>query len=360
MKRKLFITALTVLLSLFICATALAAGRVGLTDYFSSLVGVIIPEDMNDFIQTDVMFFENENFIVSVRELLYDGQTAYAAVDVTPKADKTLLLGLDTSMSYSWYELIDLRSDADPDDERTIWQVFEAEGYESAYNAEIRLFDSNMDTQYGSDEYCLNEDGTLTYFPTIQFADYQPKREITLRLICSGVRTGKDKTQSKTVPTFEEMPLKLTANTQEEIFVSAEPVRMEDAGVTIDQLQIRATSIGLYSALYYTIDGELPAGVSGSDLELMLVDPAIESNSPYDALLQSGLVSGSAIASQRLSAEGETPERYVTHLAFDLSELRDSYTVRGVNPASYPVTYYEPVTLTMKPETADDTLITAD
>ena len=30
MKRKLFITALTVLLSLFICATALAAGRVGL------------------------------------------------------------------------------------------------------------------------------------------------------------------------------------------------------------------------------------------------------------------------------------------------------------------------------------------
>ncbi len=360
MKRKLPIAALAAILSLLLCAAALAAaGQLGLTDYFSNQVGVTIPEGMAGLLQTDAMSFEDENFTFSVRELLYDGQTVHAAVDVTPKADKTLLLGVDSLMSDRWYDLISLRPNADRADERTIQQVFDEEGYETAYRAEIHLFDPTPDIEYSSTgDFCLNEDGTLTYFENIQFADSQPERELTLKLVYQNVPTG-DASEFIIKTAAEKKTLKLTSNVQSEVFVSAEPVKMEDVGITIDQLQMTATPIGLYGTLFYTIDeNELPAGLSIYDLTLMLIDPAIETDEPYHQQLNGGLMAGGI--AYPLSAEGETPVRYVQYFSIDRSELRDSYTIRAYNPYGEAKAYYEPVELTMKPATADDALMTAD
>ena len=97
MKKKISLAVAFALLAVLLCAAALAAAnRWGMLDFVDRYASAhYIPEDAQDYVETDVAEMENEWVTVAVRELYYDGRISRITVDVTPKEENTLIVGED-------------------------------------------------------------------------------------------------------------------------------------------------------------------------------------------------------------------------------------------------------------------------
>jgi len=98
-RRKMTFALAAALMAMLLCAAALAAaGRWGILDFVGRYPDSYIPEDAQDYVQTDVLTMENEWVTVAIRELYYDGRVSRMTADVTPKAENVLLMGEDACM----------------------------------------------------------------------------------------------------------------------------------------------------------------------------------------------------------------------------------------------------------------------
>ncbi|MBQ8906234.1 MAG: hypothetical protein IJY85_07695, partial [Ruminococcus sp.] len=76
-----------VLLAVTLCSVAIAAAnRWGMLDFVDRYATEhYIPQDAQEYVNTDVALMENEWVTVTVRELYYDGRISRVTLDVTPK-----------------------------------------------------------------------------------------------------------------------------------------------------------------------------------------------------------------------------------------------------------------------------------
>ena len=185
MKKKLSVAlVVTLVLCLLMAAAVAAAHRAGLLDFISRYANTYVPEDAQTYVQTDVATMENQLVTATVREMYFDGKVIRTLVDVTPKEDGIMLLGGLMYPGDLWEDWrLHHNGDGEPDP-RTVAQVYQDGGYESAYTVSIDLYVAEHDLCVVTDSMdCFaNEDGTLTIYQQKEYENVPEAADIGLRM----------------------------------------------------------------------------------------------------------------------------------------------------------------------------------
>ncbi|MDO4370699.1 MAG: hypothetical protein Q4D43_05225, partial [Clostridia bacterium] len=178
MKRKISIVMACALIGVMLVTVALAvANHTGVLD-FINMYDVTLPENATDYVQTDVASAESDGLHAAVREAIYDGRRLRMVVDLSMDGEKPLLTAMDCMLNDPF---VLLRRDGSEDGSRTVLDAYRADGYTDLYYLATSISDGaeegTMDSYSG--DYMLQEDGTLTRYYEICFAEDLPQRSLT-------------------------------------------------------------------------------------------------------------------------------------------------------------------------------------
>lgn len=361
MKRKISVAMVFALAVVMAGAVALAAASgMGILDFAGRYNNVYIPEDAQSYIQSDVSTIEQDGVVVNIRELYYDGRTTRMIVDVTPRNDKTLLLGTDCSMKDNWQNLWrDADGGWDDADERTVYDLYVQKGCASAYSVNVWTVDEEHGTGGGGTmDYTLGEDGTLTVFREANYEDDRAEREITLKVgLTPFTDPEKDELDdSRRMVAEQRMTLTSAAtNTVDEagvvqgVYVNTEPVVYESIGVRVDRVMIEEKPQELYATIDYTvIDRELYQKTDDG-LVFSFIDPS-KTGAIWEQRLTGGITSGGQ--SHPIDGNLETATRYRQEETLGKNELHETYTLGSYE--CWNKTRFEDKSFTMRPATQAD------
>ena len=325
MKRKFSAALVFALVAVLAVAVALAvANRAELLDYMNASSNAQIPYDAASYIKQGTESGEGNTFSLNVREKFYDGRTLRLTVDVTAKAPKTLLYGLDFFPEDSWQDLITLTYDGvDPSDERSILDVYHENGYEQMMRIRLNvLSQAEDDFANTTQEVVLNEDGTLTFFYVKEFETDEPTREIKLSASAKKVMEKDGKTESGDEETVEAAFTVEKENSDEETAVSAEPVEYESIGVRVDKVTMTTGPLEINYAIEYTVVDAEKFKKTDDGLWFEFIDPDSTASEPYAQRLKDGFSRTGEVA-----PVDETHFRQTGMLSLD--EKADTYTLRA-------------------------------
>ena len=325
MKRKFSAALVFALVAVLAVAVALAvANRAELLDYMNASSNAQIPYDAASYIKQGTESGEGNTFSLNVREKFYDGRTLRLTVDVTAKAPKTLLYGLDFFPEDSWQDLITLTYDGvDPSDERSILDVYHENGYEQMMRIRLNvLSQAEDDFANTTQEVVLNEDGTLTFFYVKEFETDEPTREIKLSASAKKVMEKDGKTESGDAETVEAAFTVEKENSDEETAVSAEPVEYESIGVRVDKVTMTTGPLEINYAIEYTVVDAEKFKKTDDGLWFEFIDPNSMETEPYAQRLKDGFSRTGEVA-----PVDETHFRQTGMLSLD--EKADTYTLRA-------------------------------
>ena len=325
MKRKFSAALVFALVAVLAVAVALAvANRAELLDYMNASSNAQIPYDAASYIKQGTESGEGNTFSLNVREKFYDGRTLRLTVDVTAKAPKTLLYGLDFFPEDSWQDLITLTYDGvDPSDERSILDVYHENGYEQMMRIRLNvLSQAEDDFANTTQEVVLNEDGTLTFFYVKEFETDEPTREIKLSASAKKVMEKDGKTESGDEETVEAAFTVEKENSDEETAVSAEPVEYESIGVRVDKVTMTTGPLEINYAIEYTIIDAEKFKQTDDGLWFEFIDPDSTASEPYAQRLKDGFSRTGEVA-----PVDDTHYRQTGMLSLD--EKADTYTLRA-------------------------------
>ena len=325
MKRKFSAALVFALVAVLAVAVALAvANRAELLDYMNASSNAQIPYDAASYIKQGTESGEGNTFSLNVREKFYDGRTLRLTVDVTAKAPKTLLYGLDFFPEDSWQDLITLTYDGvDPSDERSILDVYHENGYEQMMRVQMNvLSQAEDDFANTTQEVVLNEDGTLTFFYVREFETDEPTREIELSASAKEMTEKDGKTESGDEETVEAAFTVEKENSDEETAVSAEPVEYESIGVRVDKVTMTTGPLEINYTIEYTVVDAEKFKKTDDGLWFEFIDPDSAASEPYAQRLKDGF-----------SRTGEVAPVDDTHYrqtgTLSLDEKTDTYTLRA-------------------------------
>ena len=325
MKRKFSAALVFALVAVLAVAVALAvANRAELLDYMNASSNAQIPYDAASYIKQGTESGEGNTFSLNVREKFYDGRTLRLTVDVTAKAPKTLLYGLDFFPEDSWQDLITLTYDGvDPSDERSILDVYHENGYEQMMRIRLNvLSQAEDDFANTTQEVVLNEDGTLTFFYVKEFETDEPTREIELSASAKEMTEKDGKTESGDEETVEAAFTVEKENSDEETAVSAEPVEYESIGVRVDKVTMTTGPLEINYAIEYTIIDAEKFKQTDDGLWFEFIDPDSTASEPYAQRLKDGFSRTGEVA-----PVDDTHYRQTGMLSLD--EKADTYTLRA-------------------------------
>ena len=325
MKRKFSAALVFALVAVLAVAVALAvANRAELLDYMNASSNAQIPYDAASYIKQGTESGEGNTFSLNVREKFYDGRTLRLTVDVTAKAPKTLLYGLDFFPEDSWQDLITLTYDGvDPSDERSILDVYHENGYEQMMRIRLNvLSQAEDDFANTTQEVVLNEDGTLTFFYVKEFETDEPTREIELSASAKEMMEKDGKTESGDEETVEAAFTVEKENSDEETAVSAEPVEYESIGVRVDKVTMTTGPLEINYAIEYTVVDAEKFKKTDDGLWFEFIDPNSMETEPYAQRLKDGFSRTGEVA-----PVDETHFRQTGMLSLD--EKADTYTLRA-------------------------------
>lgn len=325
MKRKFSAALVFALVAVLAVAAALAvANHAGLLDYMNASSDAQIPYDAASYIKQGTESGEGNTFSLNVREKFYDGRTLRLTVDVTAKAPKTLLYGLDFFPEDSWQDLITLTYDGvDPSDERSILDVYHENGYEQMMRIRLNVLSQAEDGFANTtQEVVLNEDGTLTFFYVKEFETDEPTREIELSASAKEMTEKDGKTESGDAETVEAAFTVEKENSDEETAFNAEPVEYESIGVRVDKVAMTTGPLEINYAIEYTIIDAEKYKQTDDGLWFEFIDPDSTASEPYAQRLKDGF-----------SRTGEVAPVDDTHYrqtgTLSLDEKADTYTLRA-------------------------------
>ena len=325
MKRKFSAALVFALVAVLAVAVALAvANRAELLDYMNASSNAQIPYDAASYIKQGTESGEGNTFSLNVREKFYDGRTLRLTVDVTAKAPKTLLYGLDFFPEDSWQDLITLTYDGvDPSDERSILDVYHENGYEQMMRIRLNvLSQAEDDFANTTQEVVLNEDGTLTFFYVKEFETDEPTREIELSASAKEMMEKDGKTESGDEETVEAAFTVEKENSDEETAVSAEPVEYESIGVRVDKVTMTTGPLEINYAIEYTVVDAEKFKKTDDGLWFEFIDPDSTASEPYAQRLKDGFSRTGEVA-----PVDDTHYRQTGMLSLD--EKADTYTLRA-------------------------------
>ena len=324
MKRKFSAALAFALVGVLVVAVALAvANRKGVLD-FLSYSEATLPENAADYVQTDVAAGEQDGLHAVVREVVYDGHRLWATVDINMDGEKPLLTGfdygLDDEEKWAW-----LRHDESETDDRTILDVYRAEGYTDAYYIVANAYDESDDMGTYSGEVHLQDDGTLTFYESLVFEQEKAEREITVSVRAFKFEE-KDGEMVVSQNPSAEMKLRFTAKASavddEETIVSVEPVEYESIGVRVDRVTMTAKPLEMDYAIEYTVVDAEKFAQTDDGLWFEFIDPNSTETEPYAQRLKDGF-----------SRTGEVTPMDDTHYrqtgTLSLDEKADCYTLRA-------------------------------
>ena len=322
MKRKFSAALAFALVGVLVVAVALAvANRKGVLD-FLSYSEATLPENAGDYVQTDIASDERDGLHAAVREVVYDGHRLWATVDINMDGEKPLLTGLDYGLDdeekWAW-----LRHDESETDDRTILDVYRAEGYTDAYYIVASVYDES-DDQNTSCEAHLQDDGTLTFYESISFEQAKAEREITVSVRAFKYEE-KDGRMNLNQKPMAELKLRFTAKASavdDETIVSVEPVEYESIGVRVDRVMVTTKPLEMDYAIEYTVVDAEKFAQTDDGLWFEFIDPNSTETEPYAQRLKDGF-----------SRTGEVTPMDDTHYrqtgTLSLDEKADCYTLRA-------------------------------
>ncbi|MDO5300614.1 MAG: hypothetical protein Q4F18_14385, partial [Clostridia bacterium] len=325
------------------CAVALAAaGRAGILDFVSRYDHAYIPEDAGNYVQTDVTTMDEDGVVVDVRESYYDGRTLRMTLDIKPKSDKMMLLGVDSSVDDPWQDLITMvYTEMDENDTRTILDAYAQGGYDQMFNTNVYTEEIEQGYVGGALDFVLNpEDGVMTYYLEQQYGDTKPEREIVLKVSLTPYddpEAGEASlNRDKRITAAQSMTLTAATLASDEpaesgivanAYVNTEPIDYESIGVRVDRLLIEVMPM----EIHYTIDSTV------TDFELYkktddglffeFIDPNSTAAEYWEQRLMDGLSSGGGSAP--LDGDFETATHYQEEGTLARNELHDVYTLRA-------------------------------
>lgn len=331
MKRRLSFALALALTLLACCAAAIAvAYHAGILDFAGRSAQSHVPDDAQDYVQSDVLLLENELVSVSMHELYYDGRISRMTVDVQPKDSSTMLLGVGTMPEDPWQNTAGLEPSWDITDARTVADVYRAGGYQSAYDVDVWLAPLVGQDVGGSGSHHLAPDGTLTLYCQVEYEDDQPRRDVlfTLYLTPYEVPLAADSPLLSEKMTTLTAQLTLEAAAMEtETYVSTAPADVSDAGVRVDRLTIEVKPQELHAVIEYTVTNPAAYQAAGDGLWFEFIHPESSAEQPHEQRLQSGLSAGGR--TDRISSPSESPARYRQTETLGRNELHDVYTLRA-------------------------------
>ena len=323
MKRKFSAALAFALVGVLVVAVALAvANRKGVLD-FLSYSEATLPENAGDYVQTDIASDERDGLHAAVREVVYDGHRLWATVDINMDGEKPLLTGLDYGLDdeekWAW-----LRHDESETDDRTILDVYRAEGYTDAYYIVANAYDESDDMGTYSGEVHLQDDGTLTFYESLVFEQEKAEREITVsvRAFKYEEKDGRMNVNQKPIV---ELKFHFTAKASavdEETTVSVEPVEYESVGVRVDRVTVTIKPLEMDYAIEYTVVDAEKFAQTDDGLWFEFIDPNSTETEPYAQRLKDGF-----------SRTGEVTPMDDTHYrqtgTLSLDEKAERYTLRA-------------------------------
>ena len=329
MKKKACAVLVLVLLIIAVCAVAIAAAqRAGILDFAGRYVGSYVPQDAQQYVQTDVLHAENEIVSVRISQLYYDGRISRMKVDVTPKDPKTLLLGMDMSPYDLWQNMLRL-NEWDESDTRTAIDVYREGGYENVYCVQPALFPENADIIGGSADYHLNEDGTLTLYDQVEYESAQSVCKSVFKLYLTPLQTplASDSLRLPEEQLVLEKPILLQEAPSEGAYLNTEPAYFPSVGVRVDSLRLEVKPQDIHAIIEYTVTDREAYSRTDDGLWFEFIDPESTADQPYAQRLQSGLTgTGSVIP---LDGDHETATRFRQTESLGRNELHVSYTIRA-------------------------------
>ena len=320
MKRKWTVALAAALVTVLLCAAALAAaGRWGMLDFIGRYQNAYIPQEAGDYVHSDVAAFGQDGLSVNVRELYYDGRTARMTVDVS--AEDALLLGEDTQMDSAWSELTGQAGDA-----RTVLDVWHERGETRVLRVGLYTADIEQGAAEASLDWVLGADGVLTYYIEQRYDDDRPTRDVTLKVTATPYADPEAGEESldwdhRAVP---EQTLTLTAAGETDVYESAEPAVYADAGVRVDRVRVEVKPQELVATVEFMVIDEAAFATTDDGLWFEFIDPQ-STETVYAAQRLAGGLSGSG------SVADLGGGRYVQTQTLAKNALRDTYTLRGYN-----------------------------
>ncbi len=330
-KKKLS-AAFVLMIAVFLigAVAAAAVSRAGIVD-FARFVNSYVPEDAQEYVQTDVMTAENEMVTVALRELYYDGYIARLTVDVTPKDPTLMLLGMDMSPEDNWQNMTRLNGEWDENNTKTALDVFREGGYRTVYSVNCHLWPANGESAGSSGDYNLSEDGILTAFDQTEFGQPLPEREATLRVYLTP--HGQPYTDAVYQWPDDQIVLELPVTLKQadyanETYVSTEPAEYPSVGVRVDEIRMEVRAQEIHASIDYTVTDRETYDALDYGLWFEFIDPQSTAEQPYDQRLKGGM-SGMGSTGPTDGTDPNTAVHFRQSETLGRNELHDTYTLRA-------------------------------
>ena len=324
MKKKLSAAVVLVAAISLLAAAAIAAvSRAGILDFAGRYANSFIPEDAQTYVQTDVMATENELVTVHLREMYYDGCISRVAVDVSPIDSSVMLLGFD-GLNVPWDNINRMSGEADEVDPRTVFDVYNEGHFQSVYEAtaSVRV---GEETAGASEDYCLNEDGSLTFYLQTEFTISKPQRDATLRIslvpYAQPLTLGSDFLYHERIVLEAPFTMEQT-NYSNETYVNTAAAEYPSVGVRVDEIRLEIRAQEIHASIEYTVIDQQAYEALDEGLWFEFIDPENTSEAPALQRLDEGLTAVGMISSLG-------GDRYRQAESLGRNELHETYTLRA-------------------------------
>jgi len=364
MKKKISLAVAFALLIVTLCAAAIAAAnRWGMLDFVDRYAAEhYIPEDAQDYVETNVAVMENEWVSVSIRELYYDGRVSRMTVDMTPKEERTLIVSEETFMEDPFVNLTNNYIEGGDNDMRPVYQVIEDEGIEHVYSAGVFMKGAVDDMIAGAGDCMLGEDGTLTLYTQEEYMTDMPEREVTISVIITPFDEPLDMdsyaNDEKAVVLDQPYTLVASINPTNapvkegeiaNVYVSEAGADYPQAGVRVDRVVLEVKPQEIHATIEYSVTDRAKFDAVEGGLWFEFIDPAKEGKS-WEQRLTEGLTGGGS--ARAVDSHPDTATRYCQQQTLGKNELHASYALRAFNV--WEKNRYETREIRMRPAAAAD------
>lgn len=353
-----------VLLAVTLCSVAIAAAnRWGMLDFVDRYATEhYIPQDAQEYVNTDVALMENEWVTVTVRELYYDGRISRVTLDVTPKNKNTLIVGSEVFMEDPFVNLTNNYVQDGENDMRSVYQVIQDENYEQVFAASVFMKGAVDDMVMGTGDFMLGEDGTLTIYSQEEYLTDMPTRDVIISVV---VMPFDQPLTMDSVANYEkgevlETPMTLTASvnpTNEpvkageiaNVYINEASVKYESVGVCVDRILLEVKPQEIYATIEYSITDREKFNQTDGGLWFEFIDPSKEGDQ-WEQRLAEGLTGGGSAGP--IDREQELPMHYRQTETLGKNELHETYTLRAYD--AWEKERYETHEIIMRPAREED------
>ena len=325
MKRKISVVMACALIGVMLVTVALAVvNHTGVLDFIKRY-DVTLPENVTDYVQTDVASAESDGLHAAVREAIYDGLRLRMVVDLRMDGEKPLLTAMDCALNDPWTFLNRTAANTEA---LTVLDAYRVDGYTDLYYLSTSISDGAEENTMNlySGDFTLQEDGTLTCYYEICFMDDLPQRSLTFSSTAiqyvekdGTMQLDRDHPIAKVDVSFDLTATEIT----EERYVSDAPVEYESIGVRVDQVVMTVKPLEIDYVISYTITDPEKYAVTDEGLWFEFIDPNSTEAEPSAQRLKAGVTAMDTAGNQDLTKVQEQDG------SLALSELRDTYTMRA-------------------------------